>query len=282
MARSGTSSRGGAFAAGAAAFACAVLAAACLLSHPSPANGQMGGQPGGAAGMPPAGSTMPPAGPWVTELNLFNLRGSIGDGRMWFVMYYVPWCRSCKRMTQEWDKLAQEFSANRDIAVARFDCMQDEAMCDRLGIEHTPALILYRDGKKLEWYQADFYHSELLIPFLRRMHAKYFGSPQQDTADPRDGPASVAAPAAAERQPPQNDDGGAAQSEGAKGRQPEGAGEGAQAAASNGAVASAADGCSAGEGCGTAGGADGAEGLARRGRHGGPAVEALQLDREEL
>lgn len=35
-----------------------------------------------------------PAGPYVYELSVAELRGgALADGRLWFVEYYVPWCR---------------------------------------------------------------------------------------------------------------------------------------------------------------------------------------------
>ncbi|GFR50253.1 hypothetical protein Agub_g12439, partial [Astrephomene gubernaculifera] len=105
----------------------------------------------------------------AVELNTFTFRGSIGDGRLWFVEYYVPWCRGCKRMEAQWNELGEIFNTHPNVVIARFDCMADEALCEWQGIDRTPTLKLYFKGKAVETYKADFYHVDLMRPFLLKM-----------------------------------------------------------------------------------------------------------------
>ncbi len=51
--------------------------------------------------------------------------------------------------------------------------MQDEGLCERLGVDRTPTLQLYLYGEHVETYKADFYHVDLMRPFLERMRIKY-------------------------------------------------------------------------------------------------------------
>ncbi|EFJ44393.1 hypothetical protein VOLCADRAFT_118770 [Volvox carteri f. nagariensis] len=125
--------------------------------------------------VPPSNPQVMPPSSVVTELNIWTFRGSVGDGRLWFVKFYVPWCRGCKRMVGQYDELAQTFMSNKNVAIARFDCMQDEDMCERLGVDRTPTLKLFLNGTDVETYKADFYHVELMTPFLLRMLEKYMG-----------------------------------------------------------------------------------------------------------
>jgi hypothetical protein len=40
--------------------------------------------------------------------------------QVWFVEFYVPWCRGCKRLAGQWVQLADELAiTNKGIAVAR-------------------------------------------------------------------------------------------------------------------------------------------------------------------
>ena len=60
----------------------------------------------------------------VVQLDAFTFYPSIADGRVWFVQFYVPWCRSCKRLAEQWSELADSLAASDDhndrlIAVAR-------------------------------------------------------------------------------------------------------------------------------------------------------------------
>ncbi|KAG2485805.1 hypothetical protein HYH03_015516 [Edaphochlamys debaryana] len=149
--------------------------------------------PGGPAAGDPAAQPFP-AGPGITELNIWTFRGSVADGRLWFIQFYVPWCRGCKRMSGQWDALAEEFMRDPQVVIARFDCMTDEAFCESQGVEHTPTLKLYHNGKAVETYRADFYHVDMMRPFLRRMKAQHLA--QRPPAD-LPGPAATATAAAA-------------------------------------------------------------------------------------
>ncbi|GLI63174.1 hypothetical protein VaNZ11_005943, partial [Volvox africanus] len=119
----------------------------------------------------------------VRELNIWTFQGSVGDSRLWFVKFYVPWCRGCKRMTGQYDELAEAFESKPEIVIARFDCMQNEKLCERLGVDRTPTLKLFFNGAVVETYKADFYHVELMGPFLRKMLEKYKGVTKSKTQD---------------------------------------------------------------------------------------------------
>ncbi|GIL87056.1 hypothetical protein Vretifemale_15218 [Volvox reticuliferus] len=67
--------------------------------------------------------------------------------------------------------------------LCRFDCMQNEDLCDRLGVDRTPTLKLFLNGTVVETYKADFYHVELMVPFLRKMLEKYKGVKQSKTQE---------------------------------------------------------------------------------------------------
>ncbi|KAG2441741.1 hypothetical protein HXX76_003356 [Chlamydomonas incerta] len=143
---------------------------------------------------------------------MFNFPRSEIDDRAYFIMFYVPWCRGCKRMAEQWDALADAFSRDRRVVLARFDCMQDEDFCsERQGIEHTPTLKLYHRGKAAETYRADIYHVDLMRPFLAsRLDRLQRGDaaaaapqqPQQPTAGGAAADTLVPAPAPAPAAPP--------------------------------------------------------------------------------
>ncbi|GIL50215.1 hypothetical protein Vafri_6331 [Volvox africanus] len=69
--------------------------------------------------------------------------------------------------------------------------MQNENLCERLGVDRTPTLKLFFNGTVVETYKADFYHVELMGPFLRIMLEKYKGVKQSKTPDMHAGAAAA-------------------------------------------------------------------------------------------
>lgn len=49
---------------------------------------------GNSGGQRQSDHHLPSGSPHVFELNQFNFHASTSDGRLWFVEFYVPWCRS--------------------------------------------------------------------------------------------------------------------------------------------------------------------------------------------
>lgn len=101
-----------------------LLTPALAFSNPfssSHSHGHGGGGSGAGRGQGDPGTGAIPAGPYVHELAPQGLRGrQLADGRLWFVQYYVPWCRGCKRMAGHWDELAEALAPHAsDTAIAR-------------------------------------------------------------------------------------------------------------------------------------------------------------------
>ncbi|KXZ52547.1 hypothetical protein GPECTOR_9g591 [Gonium pectorale] len=236
---------------------------------------------------------------------------------------------------RQWDDLAQIFLPYRDTVLARFDCMTDEGFCERQGVDRTPTLKLYFNGTKAssdhtarETYKADFYHVDLMRPFLLKMRAKYLGATDGSAPDtpPHAQPSTAAAAAAAgaasaatqggaipatQVRPGEYDKpadlSAAAHQQSAAGQSAEQQGGGGECgftgaeggsrecgAAMDGRAENGEPRCgrgatvqatSGGAAAATGGVSQGSEGEAlgpRRGRHGGPALETLQQERDEL
>lgn len=71
-----------------------IAALAALLVVVSASNPFADQGPGGRPMGDPQQAKSIPAGPYVYELSLQEMKdGALSDGRLWFVEYYVPWCR---------------------------------------------------------------------------------------------------------------------------------------------------------------------------------------------
>jgi hypothetical protein len=39
--------------------------------------------------------------------------------RLWFIQFYVPFCRGCKRMAEQWDAVAEKFLTSKQVMLGR-------------------------------------------------------------------------------------------------------------------------------------------------------------------
>ncbi|KAJ9514396.1 hypothetical protein QJQ45_012383 [Haematococcus lacustris] len=54
----------------------------------------------------------------------------------------------------------------------RVNCEEDELLCDRWQVVHTPTLKVLHRGEEVLHYKADVFHIDLMRPFILKMHAQ--------------------------------------------------------------------------------------------------------------
>jgi thioredoxin-like negative regulator of GroEL len=94
---------------------------------------------------------------------------------MWFVEYYVPSCRNCKRLQADWESLAEAFAEDPSVIIAKLNCEQMEAFCEKQDVHKTPTLVLYFQDEPALHYKADVYHVDMMLPFLQKRKALLMG-----------------------------------------------------------------------------------------------------------
>jgi len=95
---------------------------------------------------PPAADLLP------IVLNSTSFDGKIGDGSLWFVEFYAPWCTHCTNMAPTYNQLAKHFheknfeNANvkgfRNIKIAKVNGDAEKALTNRFGIYGFPSFYL--------------------------------------------------------------------------------------------------------------------------------------------
>eukprot|EP00811_Abedinium_folium_P007540 NODE_16960_length_968_cov_4.971463.p1 GENE.NODE_16960_length_968_cov_4.971463~~NODE_16960_length_968_cov_4.971463.p1 ORF type:complete len:228 (+),score=65.64 NODE_16960_length_968_cov_4.971463:89-772(+) len=91
----------------------------------------------------------------VVKLTKFNFEDNTRDG-VWFVKFYAPWCKHCKRIAPIWEKLADNAAEKEwPLRVAEVDCTEQRTICDKLQIKAIPALLMLDDGKMKKRYTGD-------------------------------------------------------------------------------------------------------------------------------
>lgn len=66
--------------------------------------------------------------------------------RMTFVDFFAPWCSHCQKLEPVWNRLADRFSHESKVAIAKVDCTAELNLCRQKSINAYPTLLLFKDG----------------------------------------------------------------------------------------------------------------------------------------
>ncbi|KAH8350677.1 hypothetical protein KR084_000902 [Drosophila pseudotakahashii] len=73
----------------------------------------------------------------------------------YFVKLYSPSCVSCIRLFAIWNELASELVNETKVCIAEYDCTSGMQICRDLQITRIPALIWFKNGKRVEKYNGN-------------------------------------------------------------------------------------------------------------------------------
>eukprot|EP00892_Ulva_mutabilis_P006864 jgi/Ulvmu1/454/UM001_0461.1 len=91
--------------------------------------------------------------PDVADLKGSEFTEKVGDGGVWFVKFYAPWCGHCKRLAGDWGKLGEAFKDNSKVNVAHVDCTVDKDTCSKFEIRGYPTLKVIVNGSEFKAYK---------------------------------------------------------------------------------------------------------------------------------
>ena len=64
------------------------------------------------------------------------------------VVFWAPWCGSCRALSPVLEKLASDYGEALTVAKVNIDDNQRKA--EQFGVRATPTLVLFKDGKPVE------------------------------------------------------------------------------------------------------------------------------------
>jgi thioredoxin-like negative regulator of GroEL len=84
----------------------------------------------------------------VVELDTSNFDYHTQDNSVWFIKFYGPKCGHCKRLTANWEALADRVEADGiKIKIAKVDATKNAPLAQRLGAYPWPSLQLLKGGQ---------------------------------------------------------------------------------------------------------------------------------------
>ena len=109
--------------------------------------------------------------PSAIEFNKENKKNIV------FAKYFSPTCPACKVMESEWDELCKDIDEkyNTDLILAQIDPQGMEHLGNMntySDVEYVPAIIILKNGKKIEEYNGPKNKSDMLNFLLEKGHLK--------------------------------------------------------------------------------------------------------------
>ena len=99
-------------------------------------------------------STFSVANAEVLVLSLNTFESTIKDTKVALVEFYAPWCGHCKSLAPEFDKAASHLAQSGSVTLlAKVDCAEEKALCQRFDVDTFPTLKLFRGGEPSHNYE---------------------------------------------------------------------------------------------------------------------------------
>ena len=88
----------------------------------------------------------------AVNLNTQEFRNALVEGKTVLVDYWAPWCGYCRRIGPAYEKIAEEYGDK--LIVAKVNIDEEPLLAHEQNIEVIPTLILYKDGKSVNFVVA--------------------------------------------------------------------------------------------------------------------------------
>lgn len=88
----------------------------------------------------------------VLKLGDGDFDSTIAEG-ITFVKFFAPWCGHCRNMAPTWEDLANKYSSQSNIKIAKVDCTEEQSVCSRHSVRGYPTLLLFRAGAQIAEFE---------------------------------------------------------------------------------------------------------------------------------
>ena len=100
----------------------------------------------------------------IIHLNSENYNSVTTKDTIVMIDCWAEWCAACQSFNPIYEKVAEKYP---DLIFAKLDTVAEKDLVTKLGIEHIPTLLLYREGFLL-FQQPGYYEEDKLEDIIRQ------------------------------------------------------------------------------------------------------------------
>ncbi len=98
------------------------------------------------------------------DLNIDDFASTVQKDGIVLVDCWASWCEACKPFAPVFERVAEKHSRH---TFGKIDTEQEKDLVSKLGIDHIPTLLLYRDGILL-FRQPGYFSEEKLMDIVQQ------------------------------------------------------------------------------------------------------------------
>jgi len=98
------------------------------------------------------------------DLNIDNFKSTVEKDGIVLVDCWASWCAACKPFAPIFERVAEKLSQH---TFGKIDTQSEKDLVSKLGVDHIPTLLLYRDGILL-FRQPGYFSEEELEDIVRQ------------------------------------------------------------------------------------------------------------------
>ncbi|KAF2707391.1 protein disulfide-isomerase [Pleomassaria siparia CBS 279.74] len=117
----------------------------------------------------------------VHELKKDTFKGFVEENDLVLAEFFAPWCGHCKALAPEYETAATTLK-EKDIALAKIDCTEEQDLCQQYGVEGYPTLKVFRGPNNISPYTGQR-KADAIISYMTKQNLPAVSVVDKDTIE---------------------------------------------------------------------------------------------------